>query len=163
MYTELGLPEGELKTNKTTLLKAIGKSGRHPHNVPQEVLEKLPALVADPKAVFKSSPKSTNPDGYVVVLDATNENGAQIIAAISPNKKGTEGFSFIPSVYDKGNFDNFVRKTAEEGRILYIKEKDSDIWGTLQSRPLHNQSPTNSIRTKENFVNKKLILPRRII
>ena len=152
LYTELGLPEGELKTNKTTLLKAIGKSGRHPHNVPQEVLEKLPALVADPKAVFKSSPKSTNPDGYVVVLDATNENGAQIIAAISPNKKGTEGFSFIPSVYDKGNFDNFVRKTAEEGRILYIKEKDSDIWGTLQSRPLHNQSPINSIRTKEDFV-----------
>ena len=155
LYTELGLPEGELKTNKTTLLKAIGKSGRHPHNVPQEVLEKLPALVADPKAVFKSSPNSTNPDGYVVVLDATNKDGAQIIAAISPSKKGEKGFYFIPSVYDKGAFANFVRKTAEEGGILYVKEKDSDIWGTLQSRPRHNQSPTNSIRTKEDFVNRE--------
>lgn len=155
LYAELGLPEGELKTNKTTLLKAIGKSGRHPHNVPQEVLEKLPALVADPKAVFKSSPNSTNPDGYVVVLDATNKDGAQIIAAISPSKKGEKGFYFIPSVYDKGAFANFVRKTAEEGGILYVKEKDSDIWGTLQSRPRHNQSPTNSIRTKEDFVNRE--------
>ena len=32
------------------------------------------------------------------------------------------------------------------------KEKDSDIWGPLQSRPRHNQSPVNSIRTKEDFV-----------
>lgn len=54
---------------------------------------------------------------------------------------------------DKGNFENFVRKTAEEGGVLYIKEKDSDIWGPLQSRPLHNQSPINSIRTKEDVVN----------
>lgn len=152
LYTELGLPAGSLKTNKTTLLKAIGKAGRHPHKVPQEVLENLPALVADPKAVFKSSPDSTNPDGYVVVLDATNEEGKQIIAAISPSEQGKNGFYFIPSVYDKGNFANFVRKTAEEGGVLYIKEKDSDIWGPLQSRPRHNQSPINIIRTKEDFV-----------
>lgn len=152
LYTELGLPAGSLKTNKTTLLKAVGKEGRHPHKVPQEVLENLPALVADPKAVFKSSPDSTNPDGYVVVLDATNEEGKQIIAAISPSEKGKNGFYFIPSVYDKGNFANFVRKTAEEGGVLYIKEKDSDIWGPLQSRPRHNQSPVNIIRTKEDFV-----------
>ena len=157
IYVKLGLPHGSLKTNKTTLLKATGKAGRNLHKVPQEVLENLPALVADPKAVFKSSPNSTNPNGYVVVLDATNDEGKQIIAAISPNKKGAEGFSFIPSVYDKGNFENFVRKTAEEGGVLYIKEKDSDIWGPLQSRPLHNQSPTNSIRTKEDFVKGKLL------
>ncbi len=153
IYVKLGLPYGSLKTNKTTLLKATGKAGRNLHKVPQEVLENLPALVADPKAVFKSSPNSTNPNGYVAVLDATNDEGKQIIAAISPNKKGAEGFSFIPSVYDKGNFENFVRRTAEEGGVLYIKEKDSDIWGPLQSRPLHNQSPINSIRTKEDFVN----------
>ena len=153
IYVKLGLPYGSLKTNKTTLLKAAGKAGRNLHKVPQEVLENLPALVADPKAVFKSSPNSTNPNGYVAVLDATNDEGKQIIAAISPNKKGAEGFSFIPSVYDKGNFENFVRRTAEEGGVLYIKEKDSDIWGPLQSRPLHNQSPINSIRTKEDFVN----------
>ena len=36
--------------------------------------------------------------------------------------------------------------------MLYIKEKDSDIWGPLQSRPRHNQSPVNSIRTKEDVV-----------
>ena len=36
--------------------------------------------------------------------------------------------------------------------MLYIKEKDSDIWGPLQSRPRHNQSPVNSIRTKETVV-----------
>ena len=36
--------------------------------------------------------------------------------------------------------------------MLYIKEKDSDIWGPLQSRPRHNQSPANIIRTKETVV-----------
>ncbi len=36
--------------------------------------------------------------------------------------------------------------------MLYIKEKGSDIWGPLQSRPRHNQSPVNIIRTKEDVV-----------
>ncbi len=36
--------------------------------------------------------------------------------------------------------------------MLYIKEKDSDIWGPLQSRPRHNQSPVSIVRTKEDFV-----------
>lgn len=152
VYTAVGLPDSELKTNKTTLLKAMGRKGKHPHNVPQEVLEHLPALVADPKAIFKSSPNSTNPNGYVAVLDAVNDKGEQIIAAISPSKKGETGFTFIPSVYEKGRFADFVKKTAEEGGILYIKEKGSDIWGPLQSRPRHIQNLNNSIRTKEDIV-----------
>ena len=69
---------------KTTLLKATGKAGRNLHDVPQEVLENLPALVADPLAVFKSSKNSQNPLGYVAVLNAKNKDGKQIIAVISP-------------------------------------------------------------------------------
>lgn len=53
IYVNLGLPKGELKTNKMTLLKALGKAGKHPHNVPIKVLEELPVLITDPQAVFK--------------------------------------------------------------------------------------------------------------
>ena len=74
----------------------------------------------------------------------------------------TNIFYFIPSVYDKGNFANFVRKTAEEGGALYIKEKDSDIWGPLQSRPRHNQSPVNIVRTKEDVVKANKSAPTNI-
>lgn len=46
--------------------------------------------------------------------------------------------------------------------MLYIKEKDSDIWGPLQSRPRHNQSPVNSIRTKEDVVKANKSAPTNI-
>lgn len=152
LYIKLGLPNSKLKINKMTMLKALGKAGRHAHDVPQEVLENLPALISDPEGVFKSSLESTNPNGFVAVLNAVNKDGKQILAAISPNEKGESGFNFIPSVYDKKNFENFVNKTNNENGIIYIKEKGSDLWGPLQSRPLHSQSLINKILTKEDFV-----------
>lgn len=152
LYIKLGLPDSKLKINKMTMLKALGKGGRHAHDVPQEVLENLPALISDPEGIFKSSMESTNPKGFVAVLNAVNKDGKQILAAISPNEKGESGFNFIPSVYDKKNFENFVNKTNNENGIIYIKEKGSDLWGPLQSRPLHSQSLINKILTKEDFV-----------
>lgn len=155
LYIKLGLPESPLKTNKTTLLKAIGQIGKNPHNVPQGVLEELPTLISDPEAVFKSSPQSTNPNGFVAILNAKNEEGKQIIVAVSPNEKGEIGFNFIPSVYDKKNFENFINKTDRENGIIYIKDKDSELWGPLQLRPLHYQSLINRIQTKDKIVNSK--------
>lgn len=151
IYVNLGLPKGELKTNKMTLLKALGKTGKHPHNVPIKVLEELPALIMDPQAVFKSLSTSSNPSGYISVLDAVDKEGKPIIAVISPNKKDENEISFIPSVYERNNFNNFVSNVIKENGVLYIKERT--VLPSLHNAVLQrNTVPTNKILTKEDFV-----------
>lgn len=151
IYVNLGLPKGELKTNKMTLLKALGKAGKHLHNVPIKVLEELPALITDPQAVFKSLSTSSNPSGYISVLDAVDKAGKPIIAVISPNKKDENEISFIPSVYERNNFNNFVSNVIKENGVLYIKERT--VLPSLHNAVLQrNTVPTNKILTKEDFV-----------
>lgn len=151
IYVNLGLPKGELKTNKMMLLKALGKAGKHPHNVPIKVLEELPALITDPQAVFKSLSTSSNPSGYISVLDAVDKAGKPIIAVISPNKKDENEISFIPSVYERNNFNNFVSNVIKENGVLYIKERT--VLPSLHNAVLQrNTVPTNKILTKEDFV-----------
>lgn len=151
IYVNLGLAKGELKTNKMTLLKALGKAGKHPHNVPIKVLEELPALITDPQAVFKSLSTSSNPNGYISVLDAIDKAGKPIVAVISPNKKDENEISFIPSVYERNNFNNFVSNVIKENGVLYIKERT--VLPSLHNAVLQrNTVPTNKILTKEDFV-----------
>ncbi len=151
IYVNLGLPKGELKTNKMMLLKALGKAGKHPHNVPIKVLEELPALITDPQAVFKSLSTSSNPSAYISVLDAVDKAGEPIIAVISPNKKDENEISFIPSVYERNNFNNFVSNVIKENGVLYIKERT--VLPSLHNAVLQrNTVPTNKILTKEDFV-----------
>ncbi|KAA6355782.1 MAG: hypothetical protein EZS28_048691, partial [Streblomastix strix] len=89
---------------------------------------------------------------YVVVLDATNKKGDQILAIISPSDSG-KGFAFVPTVYEKDNFNNLIQRTDKQGKILYIKEKGSGMWGRVQFSPRHNQNLNNNILTKEDIVN----------
>ena len=163
IYVKLGLSEGELKTNKMTLLKALGKAGKHKHNVPQNVLENLIGLMSDPLAVFKSSAKSQNPNGYVAVLNAQNEEGKQIVAILSPKSEKHE-FSFIPSVYERNKFEMFVKNTLAENGVLYIKDEAAlpslhnavlrtNTASKSESSHLYLRGvPINRILTKEDVV-----------
>ena len=163
IYVKLGLSEGELKTNKMTLLKALGKAGKHKHNVPQNVLENLIGLMSDPLAVFKSSAKSQNPNGYVAVLNAQNEEGKQIVAILSPKSEKHE-FSFIPSVYERNKFEMFVKNTLAENGVLYIKDEAAlpslhnavlrtNTASKSESSHLYLRGvPINMILTKEDVV-----------
>jgi hypothetical protein len=155
VYSVLGIVDKQLKTNGKTILKALGIEGKNKHNVPLETMENLPHLVYDPEAVFRSLSVSNNPSAYIAVLDAKTQNKDQIIAVLSPSKDG-QGFTFIPSVYEKRNFDKFLHRINNEEKILYIKNKGSALWGQLQSLPRHNPEPSNTtILTKDNIVKLK--------
>jgi len=150
VYVRLGLPVSDLNANKMTMLKGLGRAGKNKHNVPMEVLENLPELVADPLAVFKSSKDSSNPNGYVVVLDAKNNKGQQITAIISP-KGGKYEFSFIPSVYERKDIKKTIQKAVDEGNVLYYKNETS--LPSLHDAVLRKgEASTNNILTKEDIV-----------
>jgi len=142
IYSALGIKDKELKTNIKAILKSQGFEGQNKHQIPEETINNLLPFVYNPKAVFKSLSDSQNPDAYIAVLDAKTNNQEQIIAILSPSKDG-QGFTFIPSVYEKHNFERFLERTHEEEKVLYVasKRKGSEIWGTLQLRPRHNSEP----------------------
>jgi hypothetical protein len=152
VYSFLGIPDKELKTNNKMILKAIGEAGINKHHVPVNVLENLLPLIYDPEAVFKSLSTSKNPDAFVAVLNAKTNKKEQIIAILSPSKDG-QGFTFIPSVYEKNNFENLLKNINKEQKVLYIKEKGSEIWGQHQLLPRHKTEPSNkNILTKNDIV-----------
>jgi hypothetical protein len=154
VYTALGITDKQLKTNGKALLKALGIEGKNKHNVPKETIENLLSLTYDPEAVFKSLSLSNNPDAYISVLNARTEKQEQIIAILSPSRDG-HGFTFIPSVYEKHNFERFLGRIKDEQKVLYIKNEGSQLWGQLQSLPRHNQEPTTeNILTKTDIVKR---------
>ncbi|HJD19464.1 MAG TPA: hypothetical protein IAB21_03290 [Candidatus Avelusimicrobium excrementipullorum] len=157
LYVELGLPPQDLKTNKLALRKALGLLSQeelkvhkdwHNHNVPRAVVDDLLRLLTDPVAVFKSNTKQ---GVYVAVLDAEVQ-GKPVLAILSPNTR-SDGYTFIPTIYEKDNFKNFVNTNAINRNILYADIKRTSLAGPLlQAGIIANNVPVNSIRTKEDFV-----------
>lgn len=159
LYTRLGLPAQELKTNKLALRKALGQLTKeelqahtdwHNHNVPQEVVDNLPALIADPVAVMRSNTKKGS---FVAVLDA-DVNGQPVIVVISPSEKES-GYTLIPSAYERKNYSDFVRNTLKKRNVLYVDMKRASNPGALTQAALAgNKALISSIRTKEDFVKR---------
>lgn len=151
VYRVLGLSAGMVRTNKDVILKdTIDK-----HNVPEAVVENLPKLFADPIMVFQSSTKKGR---LLAVVDAQDNDGNQIVVAISPNTKGAKGYHFIPSFYGKDNYENFVNKNIESGNLKYIKSLEE-----LDTHYLSSQAKTllgsvsNSITQKTDIVNRNSV------
>ncbi|WP_428081886.1 LPD5 domain-containing protein [Candidatus Avelusimicrobium fimicolum] len=157
LYTELGLPQQELKTNKLALRKALGlltpqelaeHKDWHNHNVPQETIDNLPALLSDPVAVLRSNTKNGS---FVAVLDSEVQ-GKPVVAIVSPNlRKG--GYTFIPSVYERNNYETFLKTTAEKGNVLYWDKNRMSLPGALtRAAIIGNDILIDNITTKEDVV-----------
>ena len=161
LYVNLGLPEQNLKISKLSLKKALGLLTEeeleenpqwHNHNVQRRDIDNLPALISDPLAVFKSY---TVKGRYISVLDADFE-GFPVLAILEPNQKKA-GYTFIPSVYDRDNFEYFLNETQASNGIVYIDKERALLPETLvQAATIGNKAPINKILTKEDIVNSYL-------
>ena len=152
VYNAIGISDKKLKTSKRAILKAIGKIGHNIHNVPRDIIDNLISYVYNPAAIFRSLSTADNPNSYIAVLNA-DVNGKPIIAILAHSKSGS-GYIFIPTIYERENFTNFVRNTANENKILYIENTSSELWRRLQSPLCQNQSSDYTILTKIDIVNK---------
>lgn len=158
LYTRLGLPAQELKINKLALRKALGQLTKkelqtytewYNHNVPKEVVDNLPALIADPVAVMRSNTKDGS---FVAVLDA-DVNGQPVIVVISPSEKESD-YTLIPSAYEK-NYSDFIRNTLQKRNVLYVDMKRASNPGALTQAALAgNKALIKSICTKEDVVKR---------
>ena len=158
IYMANGLEEQPLKTNKLSIRKAMGlltpaELKAHPewhnHNVPKNVIDKMPELISDPLAIFKSNSETGR---YVAVLDA-QVKGDPVLAVISPGKDG--GYTFMPTAYEKGSFANFVKNTQDLNNVVYVDSKRPSLPHTLlQAVSVGNKDPKHSIATKEGLVKR---------
>ena len=146
-----------MKTNKLALRKALGLLTQqelaehkdwHNHNVPQETIDNLPALLSDPVAVLRSNTKNGS---FVAVLDSEVQ-GKPVVAIVSPNlRKG--GYTFIPSVYERNNYETFLKTTAEKGNVLYWDKNRMSLPGALtRAAIIGNDILIDNITTKEDVV-----------
>jgi len=114
----LGAPDLPITIRRDTVRKATNGVK---HNVPQDVMRRLPELLADPVAVFDSR---TEAGSLAVVLEAQDADGRPVLAAL--HMKVSEGRALevnrVASAYGKDFGDATFAKWAQEGLLRYVSE-----------------------------------------
>ncbi|MDR2364579.1 MAG: LPD5 domain-containing protein [Zoogloeaceae bacterium] len=112
----LGAGSVQVQVQRSVLEKANDPDIRG-HDVPVDVLRNLPALLADPVAVFDSR---TEDNAVLAFVEAKDESGRDVAIAAHMNAKG-RGFlevTKIASVYGRNGAAEFVKWT-NEGQLRY--------------------------------------------
>lgn len=111
----------------TIYLKGLNQHGSSLHNdvVGYSVLRNLPALLANPVAVFKSTAEGLDPNSFKVLIDAKSENGMPVIVALKPEmgmqQLNGERVNLVATVFPVP-WDQ-IRSWNESGHLRYYNEK----------------------------------------
>ncbi|EEP1514208.1 hypothetical protein HAZ28_004761 [Salmonella enterica] len=136
----IGAPDLPLVITRDTVRKATNGVK---HEVPMEVIERLPELMHDPEAVYNSA---TQHDALVMLFNAVDANGDPVISAVhlQASKKGIE-VNKVASVYGTEGGKK-LRSMEREGLTLYQKKNpDAQSAGVLQ---LHGGRDNQGSETK---------------
>lgn len=114
----LGAPDLPLMISRDTVRKATNGVK---HDVPMEVIERLPELMHDPEAVYRSA---TENSAVVVLLNAADKNGDPVVTAVHMNatQKRIE-INRVASVYGTKGGMSKANSMDKAGLALYRKEK----------------------------------------
>lgn len=122
VLTALGVKELPLLMRQAVLAKVMGQ-GKGRHNLPEELVKKIPALIAEPVAVFRSSEKASS-KGMVVLTEALDRNGDPVLVAVHLGiKDGGIEFNDISSAYGKENIERWLKSQVAERNVLYQDKK----------------------------------------
>lgn len=113
----LGAPDLPLVISRDTVRKATNGVK---HVVPMDVIEKLPELMHDPDAIYRSA---TERNAVVMLLDAVDKNGDPVVSAV--HMKATDKrmeINKVASVYGTENGKK-LKGMEMAGLTLYRKEK----------------------------------------
>ncbi len=140
VFKDIGLPDTKILMNS----KVIQKVTQDKHNITAKQLKQIPKEINNPIAIMKSSPNSTNPNGYVV-LTSLKENvkgkDLPIIGALhlKNTKNGLEVIN-VASVYGK----NLKGLQNDINNALYV---DKQKWAIF-NKAFGLQLPSKIAHTK---------------
>lgn len=93
------------------------------HDVPVDVIRKLPELIANPVLVMRGS----HPQTIVVVSEAVGKDGNNIIIPISLNsKKGFKPVCKVTSAYSKRNLSNYITSSFQHKTAILVEREKAD-------------------------------------
>lgn len=108
------------------------------HIIPAEVLKRLPEQLNNPIAILKSSPQSTNPDGFVVLTelmernDYTNKDMPIVVSLFVKEVGNALEVVKISSVYGKDGGKASIANFLNRDKVLYWdKNKGSQYLNSL--------------------------------
>ncbi|EHE5101540.1 hypothetical protein JM238_003830 [Salmonella enterica] len=122
----IGAPDLPMVISRDVIRKATNGVK---HDVPMDVIERLPELMHDPEAVYQSA---TEKNAVVVLLNATDRHGDPVVTAVQMKAiRSRMEINRIASVYGTKGGMNKANSMDKAGLTLYRKEKLS------RDNPLH--------------------------
>ncbi|EKL0117337.1 hypothetical protein PP688_004601 [Escherichia coli] len=114
----LGAPDLPLVISRDTVRKATNGVK---HVVPMDVIERLPELMHDPDAIYRSA---TERNAVVMLLDAVDKNGDPVVSAVHMKATGKRlEINKVASVYGTKGGMNKANSLDKAGLTLYRKKK----------------------------------------
>lgn len=106
-------------------------AGDHRHGIPRAVFENLETLLSSPAMVIDALNGATRHDAVVCVLAAVDADANPIIAVIRPHDETSyegsgERTNRLMSLYGKQNIAHYIKRAADEGKIVYIDQKKTE-------------------------------------
>ena len=146
LLQEIGLSDLPMVVTQSHVKKMLGKrwdeNGRvideHSHELSVDLVKKLPELLRNPVAVFKSAPVKRTPDGkpgtYGGVMVMTSEvdgHGDPVFITVSPDKNrfiydGVDGPAHFVNMYGLENTPSKLEDYFNEDRVLFLDKKKID-------------------------------------
>ncbi|MEE3649444.1 MULTISPECIES: LPD38 domain-containing protein [unclassified Brenneria] len=116
----LGAPNLNMVISRDTVRKATNGVK---HDVPMDVIERLPELMHDPVAVYRSA---TQDNAVVVLLEASDANGNPVVSAVHMNATLKRiDVNRIASVYGTVGGMVKIQGMEDAGLALYRREKEN--------------------------------------
>lgn len=114
----LGAPDLPLVISRDTVCKATNGVK---HVVPMDVIERLPELMHDPDAIYRSA---TERNAVVMLLDAMDKNGDPVVSAVHMKAvRSRLEINKVASVYGTEGGMNKANSLDKAGLTLYRKKK----------------------------------------
>ncbi|HBB2458186.1 TPA: hypothetical protein J9656_004013, partial [Escherichia coli] len=155
----LGAPDLPLVISRDTVRKATNGVK---HVVPMDVIERLPELMHDPDAIYRSA---TERNAVVMLLDAVDKNGDPVVSAVHMKATGKRlEINKVASVYGTENGKK-LKSMEMAGLTLYRKEKlsrDNPQYSGLQL-PIDKILYPEDIRKGPYYSRTSSLTPEEII
>lgn len=134
ILVSLGMEQRPIHLNALHALNIIAPKNErnsHHHGITREEMASLPDLIARPAVITDALNGATSGDAVVLVLPDVDSDNQPLLAVIRPNEEAqyeleTINMNRLASVYGKRNAENFLANAAEQGKVLYIDQKETE-------------------------------------
>lgn len=165
ILVSLGMEQRPIHLNALHALNIIAPKNErnsHHHGITREEMASLPDLIARPAVITDALNGATSSDAVVLVLPDVDSDNQPLLAVIRPNEEAqyeleTINMNRLASVYGKRNAENFLANAAEQDKVLYIDQKETEELSKVSQLQLLKSLaglPFNEIIRRSSVIDK---------